>query len=124
MKTDELTIGEAKELAKMFGGGSQYRVDNGMIGKYVIVRCHDAGVHAGFLKDYNGRECLLDKGRRLWVWKPANNALTLSAVATEGLDESSKVGAPVTIHLTENCEIMECTDRAAKSIQEVKNYVR
>lgn len=26
-------------------------IDSGLVGRYVIVRCHDAGVHAGVLKD-------------------------------------------------------------------------
>lgn len=33
-------------------------MENGMIGSYVIVRCRDAGVHAGVLKAHDGREAL------------------------------------------------------------------
>ncbi len=126
MDINELTISQAKELATMFGNnsGAIHRIDNGMIGKYVIVRCHDAGVHAGILKDYNGRECLLHEARRLWYWKPANNASNLSGVATEGLHPDSKVGAPVNVHLTENCEIIECNSAAEKSIRGIKNHVQ
>lgn len=125
MDINELTIGEAKELARLFGGAAcGSRIDNGMIGKYVIVRCHDAGVHAGVLKAYNGRECLLHEARRLWYWKPANNASNLSGVATEGLDGAAKVGAPVNIHLTENCEIIECANKAEESIRRIKNHVQ
>ena len=61
-----LTIGQAKELAAMFGNEPRTAIDNGMIGAYVIVRCKDAGVHAGRLAAYNGREALLDEARRLW----------------------------------------------------------
>lgn len=95
-------------------------MNNGMIGKYVIVRCRDAGVHAGVLEAHDGRECVLTEARRLWYWKPANKAAFLSGVATEGLHATSKVGAPVPrIHLTENCEIAECTPAAEASIREV-----
>jgi hypothetical protein len=93
-----------------------------MIGKYVIVRCRDAGVHAGVLQAYNGRECGLSESRRLWFWKAANGAAFLSGVAVEGLHPDSKIGAPVKIHLTENCEIIECTEKSAKSIKEAPNY--
>ncbi len=126
MDINELTIGQAKELAEMFGNKAEttHRIDNGMIGKYVIVRCHDAGVHAGILKDYNGRECLLHDSRRLWYWKPANKASNLSGVATEGLHSDSKVGAPVNVHLTENCEIIECNAVSEKSIREAKTHVQ
>ena len=93
-----------------------------MIGKYVIVRGRDAGVHAGILVERQGRECTLSESRRLWYWKPANGAAFLSGVAVEGLHSDSKVGAPITVTLTENCEIIECSDKAAKSIREAKNY--
>ncbi len=97
-------------------------IDNGMIDKYVIVRCSEAGVHAGILKAYARRECLLSESRRLYYWKPANNAAFLSGVATEGLHPDSKVGAPVDVHLTEDCEIIKCTFTAQTSISGFKSY--
>ena len=121
MELDNLTIGQAKQLAEMFGGKAQ-PIENGMVGKYVIVRCRDAGVHAGELVSHNGRECVLNDARRLWYWVPANGASFLSGVATEGLDGGSKVGAPIRVHLTENCEIIQTTARAEASIREAKSY--
>ena len=91
-------------------------IDNGMIGAYVIVRCRDAGVHAGVLQSHSGRECLLYDSRRLWYWKPAKGGL-LSAVARYGVAAASKMGAPVEIHLTENCEIIRCTPEAEASLR-------
>lgn len=122
MNTDDLTIGDAKKLATLLGQSAPAAIDNGMLGRYVIVRCRDAGVHAGELVSHNGRECVLKGARRLWYWKPANGAAFLSGVAIEGLDEKSKVGAPVDTHLTENCEIILTTAVAEKSIREVKSY--
>ena len=120
MNIDELTIGQAKELAAMFGNtGSP---DNGMIGKYVIVRCRDAGVHAGVLVNHSGRECTLSEARRLWRWKNKEDHKSLSGIATAGLDETeSKVGAPVSIILTENCEIILCSSNAEASIRGCKS---
>jgi hypothetical protein len=93
------------------------------IGKYVVVRTRDAGVHAGVLKARTGRECELTASRRLWYWKPANRGAFLSGVATEGLDhKASKVGAPIDLLLTENCEIIATTEVAAKSIAEAPTY--
>lgn len=93
------------------------------IGKYVVVRTRDAGVHAGILASRNGRECELSESRRLWYWKVANNGAFLSGVATQGLDHAaSKVGAPITVLLTENCEIIACTDEAAQSIAQAPTY--
>jgi hypothetical protein len=99
-------------------------IDNGMIGKYVVVRCRDAGVHAGVLAAHDGREALLTEARRLWYWKPANGGMWLSGVANEGLDGSSKIGAPITVHLTETCEIILCAEQAAASIRGAKSHDR
>lgn len=99
--------------------------NNGLIGKYVIVRCRDAGVHSGFLHSHYNRECVLLNSRRLWAWTPANGECWLSGVANVGLDPCSRIGMPVSrIHLTENCEIIECTDIAKKSIMEIKSHDR
>ena len=96
-------------------------MQNGMIGKYVIVRCRDAGIHAGILVDNENRECVLISSKRLWRWKPANNAKCLSGVAVEGLDSCSKVSNEVSkIHLTENCEIILCSKKAEDSIRSKK----
>lgn len=89
-----------------------------LIGRYVVVRCRDAGVHTGVLRHYSGRECTLTNSRRLWFWRPANGAKFLSGVAVEGLADDSKVGAEVEIiMLTENCEIIACTKKAEVSIR-------
>ena len=122
MNIDDLTIGQVKALAAQFSGDTSPALDNHMIGKYVIVRCRDAGVHAGILESHNGRECVLNQARRLWYWKPANNASFLSGVAVEGLHKDSKVGAPIRVHLTENCEIIECTPSAQVSIKKAASY--
>lgn len=122
MNINELTIGEAKELAALFSGSNQLqKINSGLVGKYVIVRCRDAGVHAGFLESHSGRECVLLNARRLWYWKPGNKQKFLSGVAIAGLSDESKVGAPVSrILLTENCEIIEVESDAVKSIRDAK----
>lgn len=93
------------------------KIRNQMTGKYVIVRCRDAGVHSGYLESYEGRGCVLTKSRRLWYWAPASGKW-LSAVANNGLDYGKSKISEVTerIHLTENCEIIQCTEKAEKSI--------
>lgn len=94
------------------------------IGRFVIVRCRDAGVHAGILHSRNGRECQLGQSRRLWRWRvKGNKGITLSDVARVGLDtKDSKVGGPVDILLAENCEIIACTDEAAENIAQFATY--
>ena len=92
-----------------------------LIGKYVIVRCRDAGVHAGILESAEGRSCKLGESRRLWYWKAKKEAF-LSGVARHGLAENSRVGGPISIILTENCEIIPCSEEAEKSIRKVAVY--
>jgi hypothetical protein len=125
MNIDDLKVGEVKQLIAMFGVNSidtAKPLDNKMIGKYVIVRCRDAGVHTGILESHNGRECVLTESRRLWYWKAAKGAF-LSSVASVGLDDCSKVGTDVPrIHLTENCEIIECSSDAEKSIRAKESH--
>ena len=125
MNINDLTLGQLKEIAAMFpqqsAQSNQCVIDNGMKDQYVIVRCRDAGVHAGFLDSYNGREAVLIESRRLWYWKPANKQKYLSGVAVSGLDAASKVGAPIErIHLTETCEIIKVSNCAIQSISGAK----
>ena len=85
MNIDDMTYGQLKQIASIFSNGAEQKIDNKMTGKYVIVRCHDAGVHAGILESYNGREAVLTESRRLWYWKPANKQKYLSGNTQEYL---------------------------------------
>ena len=115
---NDLTIGQARKLAEILPCPKTVGVCP-LLGKYVIVRCKDAGVHAGVLESRQGRECVLINSRRLWYWKPAEGKW-LSSVAIHGLDESSKVGEPIgTIILTENCEIIGTTEKSEASIRAI-----
>lgn len=123
MNINDMTLGQLKEIATMFSQTQQaeQKIDNKMTGKYVIVRCRDAGVHSGFLESYSGREAVLVDSRRLWYWKPADGQKFLSGVAVAGLHESSKVGAPIErIHLTETCEIIMVSPVAVNKIKGAK----
>lgn len=122
MSIDNMTYGELKQIAALFNQQKPTEADSsGLIGEYVIVRCRDAGVHSGYLESRTGRECVLSNSRRLWYWKPADNQKYLSGLATAGADEKSKISAPVErLLLTENCEIIICTEKARESIKGAK----
>jgi len=97
--------------------------DKEMIGDYVIVRCRDAGVHAGTLKSYEGREVVLKNSRRLWFWKCANNKHSLSGVAAEGITGNSKITDVVTtVVLPEACEILSTSRESQRSIEDAEVY--
>lgn len=121
MNIDDLTIGQAKALVEQLSGDAALKTN--MIGKYVIVRCRDAGVHAGVLEAVNRREAVLKESRRLWYWKSKKGSF-LSGVAVDGLDDASKVGAPIRVHLTETCEIIECSAEAERTIREAATHER
>lgn len=96
-------------------------VNKHFINQYVIVRCRDAGVHAGILLANHGRECVLKDSRRLWYYKPADGQKFLSGLAVNGANSESKFSVQVAfILLTEDCEIIKCTTRAEESIKSQK----
>lgn len=83
--------------------------------KPVLVRTYSAGVHFGYLVSREGKEVVLEKSRRLWRWF---GAWTLSEVATKGIDtKQSKVGAPISVTLTEAIEIIDVLPEAVASIE-------
>lgn len=90
-----------------------------LIGTYVIVRCRDAGVHAGVLQAQKGREVRLTESRRLWYWK-CRKGHTLSGVALHGLAKGSRIASEVSdITLLDACEIIATTEEAATNIREI-----
>ena len=122
MNINDLTIGQAKELSSIFSTSTT--TDSSCdfaVGRYVIVRCRDAGVHAGVLVSKKGRSCVLKEARRLGYWK-AKKGSFLSAVAKYVIDTASKVGCEVDIELTENCEIIVCSAESEKTIRDQESY--
>lgn len=116
-KLDDLTIGEARELAGLFSGVSRAVVAHPFIGKYVIARCYSAGVHAGEVVSVDGENVVLKDSRRLWKWQ-AKDGIALSGVAQHGInvaDSKIDVVNPV-IYLTGVCELIPTTKEAQESI--------
>jgi len=100
-------------------GSSPEMADN-----YVIVRTCSAGVHAGELVERNGKEVTLKNARRIWYW---DGAATLSQLAMEGTKTPDKCKFPREVKeiiLTEATEIIPCTEKAQRSIKEVKIWKR
>ena len=89
---------------------------------YVIVRCRDAGVHAGEYVKHSGREVQLFNARRIWFWK---GAASLSELAVHGAKNPSecKFSVPVdTLTLLDACEIIHCQPAGAKMIRECAEW--
>ena len=124
MDIDELTLGQVKALRNLFDKPNDSNVETYLQGEYVIVRTYSAGVFAGTLEGRQGDKILLKDCRRLWRWSTANNDISLSGVATEGLDyDGSKICIPELFKVVSDIEISPCSDKARLSIEKAPNYV-
>lgn len=121
MNINELTIGQAREIASLVNGVQSSNqngetLTGGMIGKKVIIRTYSAGVWFGTLSEKLGNEVILTEARRMWRWH-ASKGISLSACALYGINHSeSKVVEPVSQVWLEAIEIISCTDVAIQSI--------
>lgn len=124
MKIDELTIGEAKQLASMFQHhtATSDSIFAHNIGQYCIVRSSQSGVHAGTLHavTHSGDglcTVVMQNARRLWKWK-TTGGVSLSAVATSGIVASeSNIDPVIEIHtICGVCEIIPCSTTAKETI--------
>ena len=118
MNIDNLTIGEAKQLAQMFGGSAATTETlNSMVGEKVIIRTYSAGVHFGTLVEKAGNEVILKDSRRLWRWH-CKTGISLSSVALHGVDQSkSRIADALPSLWLEAIEIIPCSAAAVGSIE-------
>lgn len=111
---DKITInGETYINESDFVGVSYEGMD------YCMVRTYSAGVFAGYIESRDGKEVVLRKARRIWYW---SGAASLSQLATDGTSDPQNCKFPCEVDrvvLTEAIEIINITEKAAKSIEEV-----
>jgi len=120
MNINDLTIGQAKELASMFGDSvtQQSSLRSGYIGKYVICRTRNEGINAGKVLALDETGVILEDARRLYYHKPLNkNTSWYEGVAASGISTDSKVGEAVTKVISEDYSLTLCTDKAELSIR-------
>ncbi|MCP4988387.1 MAG: hypothetical protein GY928_20745 [Colwellia sp.] len=120
MKENEIKINDAVYVKK----GLEVSIDKDGL-KYCIVRCHDAGVHSGYIDEWDSekspRVVKLIKTRRLWRWW----GKTLSGLASEGTfaPEKCKFSNEIEeIFVLDACEIIPCTEAGMESIRGVKPW--
>lgn len=95
---------------------------NENIGKKVIIRGNRSGVEFGTLVAQEGREVTLENARRIWRW---DGAASLSQLAKDGTSKPNDCKFTVfvdSITILDAIEIIPCTDKAIKSIEEVKEW--
>ena len=102
---------------------SETEMAKGMDGMaFKIVRTHSAGVYAGYVESRVGKEVVIRNARRLWRWY---GAASLSELAMRGTSQPDKCKFPMAVdrvELMEAIEIIDCTEMARKSIQEVPTW--
>ena len=116
MNINELTIGQARELAALFGSTAAAQEPHPFVGKYVIARCYSAGGHAGEVVSVDGENVVLKDSRRLWSWN-AKEGVALSGVAQHGLKSGGKVDVVnPQIYLTGVCELIPVASGVRENI--------
>jgi hypothetical protein len=110
---DNMTIGEAKQLASMFSGlNSSVSPPHPMLGRRCIIRTYSAGVHIGdveYVNPTNSMEVKLKNALRLWKWE--GGGLSLSAVAKDGI-KGGRLNATGEVYLTNAIEYIPTTPEA------------
>jgi hypothetical protein len=121
MNIDELTLGQAKQLAAMLKpfDDSVNAAKHPMVGKHCIARCYTAGVHAGIVSHVDGENVILVDSRRLWSWKAADG-IALSGVAQHGIASGKLDVVNPLIYLTGVCELIPISTKAMESINAYK----
>lgn len=116
MNINDMTIGEAREIAALFGNASasadKPRWTHPLLGRRVLVRTYSAGVHIGTLVSVNpdnAMECHLKDALRLWKW--TDGGLSLSAVAHNGI-KGGRVNRTDEVTLTNAIEYIPTTPEA------------
>lgn len=117
MNINDMTIGEAREIAALFGGNAPVVADkprwaHPLLGKRVLVRTYSAGVHIGTLASVNpdnAMECHLKDALRLWKW--TDGGLSLSAVAHNGI-KGGRLNRTDEVTLTNAIEYIPTTPEA------------
>jgi len=123
---DDLTLGEAKQLAALFSGtqtvSASSSIDNFCIGKIVIIRTCTAGVWAGTLTQKSKDEVILSNARRMWQWH-CEKSISLSGIAIDGINQSkSRIAPPVDSVWLMPIEIIPFSNsQAEKSVMEASH---
>lgn len=97
---------------------------NTNIGKNVLIRGNRSGVEFGELVSQNGSEVTLKNARRIWYW---DGAASLSQLAKDGTSNPSSCKFTVSVDsitILDTIEIIPCTVKAIKSIEEVRVWKR
>ena len=114
MNIEQLTIGEARAIAEIFGSGVAAKPTHPAIGRYSIIRTQNAGVHAGVVAAVDGQSVTLTDSRRIWSW---TGALSCSEIAVAGITGGKVAVSVAEIFLAQAIEIIPTTPEAEKCLR-------
>lgn len=89
-----------------------------------VVRCAQAGVFFGQIKERNGDEVTMINARKLWYWE---GACAVEQLAVDGTKKHGDCKFTVMVSemvLTGVIQILACTDKAAESLAAVREWKR
>lgn len=112
MNIEDITIGQAREIAGLFNNQTS---KHPMLGKRCIIRTYSAGVHIGtvdYINPQNSMEVKLVDSLRLWKWE--GGGLSLSAVANDGI-KGGRLNKTGEIYLTNAIEYIPTTEKAERT---------
>lgn len=113
MNINDLTIGQAKELASLFTGSTPQSSIHPMLNRRCLLRTYSAGVHIGDVVSVTGgTEVLLKNAIRLWKWE--GGGLSLSSVANIGI-KGGRLNKTGEILLTNVIEFIPTTKEAEET---------
>lgn len=92
------------------------------IGKKVLVRGVQSGVYFGELVSQDKQEVEMKNVRNLWRWNGANTLLDLAENGAQRKDDCKFSNKVDSIILTDICEIVPCSDKAIKNIEDVTEW--
>lgn len=96
------------------------------VGKKCIVRCNNAGVFFGEVKevtsDASGMNVRLGDVRKVWYW---DGAAAVEQLAVDGCNANSKLTVVVPEMVVANAiQIIPCTDKAIKAMEALPVWKR
>ena len=90
--------------------------------RYYIVRCNEAGVFFGKIKEKSANEVVMTDVRKLWYWE---GAFAVERLAVDGTSKPKECKFTVTVDemtVMNPIQIIPCSDKAVKIIKAVKEW--
>jgi|ERR1017187_3817481 hypothetical protein len=116
MNIDELTIGEAKKLAQMFGGVPIIQTVAVQAERPVIVTTAHRGVFFGYATNIDGETIALRAARLCLHW--SKDVKGFMGLASSGPTSGCRIGPAADIVLRNITAVLSVTEKAAKKWEE------